>query len=45
MSYLEEKELNYVMAVRMYPNIKSEVWGIKDWVELTKGIELNEIQS
>jgi len=44
LSYLEEKELNYVMAVRMYPNIKSEVWGIKDWVELTKGIELSEMK-
>ena len=44
MSYLEEKELNYVMAVRMYPNVKSEVWGIKDWVELTKGIELSEMK-
>ena len=43
MSYLEEEQLNYIMAVRMYPNIKSEVWGMKDWVSLTKGIELNEM--
>jgi 3'-phosphoadenosine 5'-phosphosulfate sulfotransferase (PAPS reductase)/FAD synthetase len=27
----------------MYPNVKSEVWGLKDWVSLAKGIELNEM--
>ena len=44
MSYLEKKELNYVMAVRMYPNVKSEIWSQKDWVSLTKGIELCEMK-
>ena len=44
MSYLEEERLNYILAVRMYPNVKSEVWGLKDWVTLTKGIELNEMK-
>ncbi|MEO1097714.1 MAG: hypothetical protein AAFX57_08165 [Bacteroidota bacterium] len=44
MSYLEEEQLNYILAVRMYPNVKSEVWGLKDWVSLTKGIELNEMK-
>lgn len=44
MSYLEEKALNYVMAVKMYPNVKSEVWAQKDWVSLTKGIELCEMK-
>jgi len=43
LSYLEEQTLNYVMAVRMYPNVKSEIWGIKDWISLTKGIELSEM--
>lgn len=44
MSYLESERLNYIMAVRMYPNVKSTVWGLKDWVSLTKGIELNEMR-
>lgn len=44
MSYLEEEKLNYIMAVRMYPNVKSEVWGLKDWVSIAKGIELNEMK-
>lgn len=43
MSYLEEEKLNYIMAVRMYPNVKSEVWGLDQWVELAAGIELNEM--
>ena len=44
MSYLEEERLNYILAVRMYPNVKSEVWGLKDWMSLSKGIELNEMK-
>lgn len=44
LAYLEEEQLNYILAVRMYPNVKSEVWGLKDWVTLTKGIELNEMK-
>lgn len=44
MSYLEAKELNYIMAVRMYPNVKNTIGGLEDWVELTKGIELNQMQ-
>lgn len=43
LSYLEDKELDYIMAVRMYPNVKSQVWGLKDWIHLTNGIELNEM--
>lgn len=44
MSYLEEERHNYILAVRMYPNVKSEVWGLKDWASLTKGIDLNEMK-
>lgn len=43
MRYLEHESLNYIMAVRMYPNVKSAVWGLNEWVSLTKGIELNEM--
>ena len=43
MSYLESESLNYIMAVRMYPNVKSAVWSLNEWVSLTKGIELNEM--
>ncbi|QTD37150.1 IS1380 family transposase [Polaribacter batillariae] len=43
LDYLEGKQLNYIMAARMYPNIKNAVWGLDNWIELTKGIELNEM--
>ena len=43
LSYLEEEEHNYIMAVRMYPNVKSAVWGLENWVSLAKGIELNQM--
>ena len=43
LSYLEQENHNYIMAVRMYPNVKSSVYGLQDWVSLTKGIELNQM--
>jgi hypothetical protein len=43
LSYLEEERLNYVIAVRMYPNVKNAIGGLGDWVELSKGIELNQM--
>ena len=43
LSYLEDSQKNYIMAVRMYPNVKSAVWGLDEWVEIAKGIELNEM--
>ncbi|WP_057940415.1 IS1380 family transposase [Algoriphagus resistens] len=44
LSYLEQEQHNYIMAVKMYPNVKSEIWGLGDWVELVRGIELNEMR-
>ena len=43
MRYLESEQLNYLMAVRMYPHVKSAVWGLDDWVEITTGIKVNEM--
>ncbi len=43
MSYLEAEQHNYIMAVKMYPNVKNAVWGLDEWVGLSKGIELNEM--
>jgi len=43
LSYLETEELNYIIAARMYPNVKNAVGGLEDWVELSKGIELNQM--
>src|SRR5690606_9799316 len=43
MAYLESEKLNYIMGVRMYPNVKKSIWGLENWIELSKGIELNEM--
>lgn len=43
LEYLESKKRNYIIAVRMYPNIKSEIYTHKEWVSLAKGIELSEM--
>jgi hypothetical protein len=43
LSYLEEEKHKYIMAVKMYPNVKSEVWGLNDWITLAPGNELNEM--
>ena len=43
LSYLEEENHNYVMAARMYPNVKSAVWGLNNWITIAKGIELSEM--
>ncbi len=44
MSYLEDNQLNYIISAKMYPNVKSEVWGVKNWIEIAKGIELSEMR-
>lgn len=43
LDYLETEKHNYIMAVRMYANVKSAVWGLDNWVNLTNGIDLNEM--
>lgn len=43
LSYLEDEGHNYIMATRMYRNVKSAVWGLDNWVSLSRGIELNSM--
>lgn len=43
LDYLETEKHNYIMAVRMYSNVKRAVWGLDQWVNLSKGIDLNEM--
>ena len=43
LEYLESRQLNYVIASKMYSNVKSAVYGLENWVELSKGIGLNEM--
>jgi hypothetical protein len=39
---LESRELNYLVAVRCYPNIKGRIYGLKKWVEICDGIKVSE---
>ena len=39
---LEKRELNYVVAVKFYPTIKSEVRHLKQWIPIKDGIEMCE---
>ena len=43
LGYPERRSLNYIIATRMYPNVKNAVWGLNDRIGLSKGIELNEM--
>lgn len=42
LSTLEDRSLNYIIAARAYANLKNEIHGMKDWVELCPGIAVNE---
>lgn len=43
LSYLEKRTQNYIIAVRMYPNVKNRVYGLENWVEICKGIEVSQM--
>jgi hypothetical protein len=42
LSALEERNLNYIIAARAYANLKHEIYGMKDWVEVCPGIAVKE---
>ena len=45
LSYLEkEKEINYIIAVKMYPTLKRELRALQGWTKLKDGIEIAEFE-
>jgi hypothetical protein len=45
LKYLEfEKKTNYIIAVKMYPNIKQELRSLKSWTKLKDGMEIAEFE-
>jgi hypothetical protein len=42
LSSLEERGLHYIIAAKAYPNLRHEIRGMKDWVELCPGIAVKE---
>ncbi|SFF12530.1 IS1380 family transposase [Thermophagus xiamenensis] len=43
LSYIEQRKINYIIATRMYPNVKSEVYGLDDWVSICNGIDVSQM--
>jgi len=45
LSYLEkEKQINYIIAVKMYPTIKRELGALEGWIRLKDGMEIGEFE-
>ena len=42
-SWFEQKNLNYVIAVKFYENFKYEIGAIDDWTSITKGLDVAEL--
>ena len=42
LSSLEDRSLNYIIAAKAYANLKHEIYGLKDWVEICPGIAVKE---
>jgi hypothetical protein len=44
LSELEDHHLPYIIAAKAYSNLKHEIYGMKDWVEVCPGIAVKEWQ-
>ncbi|UKJ06955.1 IS1380 family transposase [Solitalea lacus] len=44
MEYLEEKQLNYVIAARFYEPIQTHISSLQTWLKLDEGIEISEMK-
>jgi len=43
-SYLEGREIDYIIAVRAIPCVKHEIYALKQWVQICEGIEAAEFE-
>lgn len=43
LDFIEEKQIAYVMACKLYANLQSEIGAIKRWVAIGEGIWISEI--
>jgi hypothetical protein len=41
--YLEKNKTNYIIAVRLYPNLKKAIYRQEKWLSLARGIELCDL--
>ncbi|WP_434256339.1 transposase [Aliarcobacter cryaerophilus] len=44
LEYFENRNLNYIVAVKFYENIKYTIGSVTNWVSITKGIEVASLR-
>jgi hypothetical protein len=44
LSHLESKGVSYIIAAKVYPTIKHEIYGLKQWIRICDGIEVAEFE-
>ena len=40
---LESESIHYLIATRLYPNIKQKLYGLEDWINVCPGIDVNQM--
>ncbi len=43
LTFLEEKKLSYITAVKINPLLKQDILNVKEWLSIDKGIEVGEL--
>ena len=43
LNILESELLNYLIATRLYPNVKRQIYGLDDWTNIYRGIEVTQM--
>ena len=44
LEYFENRNLNYIVAVKFYENIKYTIGSVTKWVSITKGLEVASLR-
>ena len=44
LSWFEQRDLNYIIAVKFYENIKYTIGSITEWVKITRGLEVASLR-
>ena len=40
---LESESINYVIAARLYANVKRQIYGVDDWTNVCRGIDVTQM--
>ena len=44
LKWFEARDLNYIIAVKFYENIKYQIGSVKEWTEITNGLDVCEMK-